>query len=242
MALTLIIANEAISQAIEFKQQVIDLKSPSQETLVGVIKKSDIYNYLVISMQTAADSSQEVSMFLSNQTTITLDGKEAEAADLRPGQAVMVKCTVEKKAEILNNIPIGEVVERTATVVSAVSSELQAASLVTAESWSGSVPLKALAPFGNIKNMMSLVKAPNVPDDVLTGKTEFNERGVGMVFLPAKYVSIVIKFAIFIQSKTTIKASEFTILDAQKKTYHGTLWDDGLHAWVCSEAEYEPGQ
>lgn len=115
-------------------------------------------------------------------------------------------------------------------------------SLVTAESWSGSVPLKALAPFGQVKNMMSLVKAPSVPDIVLTGKTEFREGGVGMVDLPTNYVSIVAKLAISVQSTKTIKASELTIVDAQKKTHHGTLWDDGLQAWVCSDAEYEPGQ
>lgn len=116
------------------------------------------------------------------------------------------------------------------------------ASMVTAESWPGNLPLKALAPFGNVKNMMTLVRAPNVPNNVLSGKTEFNERSVGMVLLPSNYVNVVVKITISVQSKIVLKASELTLVDVQKNAYHGTLWDDGLRAWVCSDAEYDPGQ
>lgn len=115
LALALSMANKVASQ------HVIELKPPSEETLAGVIKMIDTEGNLVVSIETAPDTSQDIPLILNDDTMITLDGKVAKASDLRRGHRVTVKYTAENTVAIVNNVPTGEVTVRTARHVSAVS-------------------------------------------------------------------------------------------------------------------------
>jgi hypothetical protein len=90
--------------------------------------------------------------------------------------------------------------------------------------------------------MASLIKAPNAPEDALSGDTDFDDKGVGMVNMPEKYISMVLNISITAESEISFKGSELAVVDSQNNKYIGTLWDDFLHAWVCLGAEYQPGQ
>ncbi|MDW7997536.1 MAG: hypothetical protein RMJ46_07670 [Bacteroidota bacterium] len=118
IAFALGITGEAVSQ------QIIEFKPPSEETLTGVIKKADA-DGSVVSVQTGSGTSQDVLIIFNRETTLTFDGKGIKAIDLRPGQTVAVKYTSENTVAIVNNVPTGEVVLRTAKSVSAVSPSRQ---------------------------------------------------------------------------------------------------------------------
>lgn len=145
--------------------------------------------------------------------------------------------TVSGYQAFLTRFPEGEYVDNAKEKLQAILLDIE---LLSSHACTGRNPIKALSSTHE-KDMYALVQSPNIPNDILGGTTEFENKR-GFVDIPKQYTPVIVRVGINSKGETRVKACDFSLVDANNNKYRGTFWDDDLRSWVCVEADYQTGR